>query len=127
MSEQPQELETFVVKIDGEDVLFVKLDAHNAALAASQTAADEFFRANGILTQQLLAAQAAIADVTTELEALQYHIKNKQWNFADATIKSAISRTNVDLSALDKHNAEVPQRSEPDYDEIMRRNFDRQE
>ncbi len=45
-------------------------DSHNAALAAAETAADEFFRANGILTQQLAAEREWREQMIDQLETM---------------------------------------------------------
>ncbi len=42
-------------KINAWDICEKIADVHNAELAAAENAADEFFRANGVLTQQLAA------------------------------------------------------------------------
>jgi hypothetical protein len=62
--------QAFTVEINGEDVLFVRLDDHNAALAAkSLESSKELLMERDELKQQLAVAQAALKEIAGQIRA----------------------------------------------------------
>jgi hypothetical protein len=70
--------QAFTVEINGEDVLFVRLDAHNAALAAERDNADK-------AAARAELAQIKLAAAEEEVTRLAWNAKTKEEAIAEAT------------------------------------------